>query len=137
MNKKETIYLAGPDVFLPNAKERGKEMVAICRKYGLDALFPIDDEATEADIGCPEVGRRIFYGNVERIRAADIVVANLQNFRGSEIDSGTAFECGLAYGWGKRVYGYKAENLSTVENVVKVFGNKIKRIGNSHIDENG
>ena len=32
------IYLAGPDVFLPDAVEIGRQKVAICERYGLTGL---------------------------------------------------------------------------------------------------
>lgn len=38
------IYLAGPEVFLLNAKEIGKRKKALCRKYGFEGVFPLDVE---------------------------------------------------------------------------------------------
>ena len=37
------IYLAGPDVFLPDALEIGREKVAICARYDLIGLYPLDN----------------------------------------------------------------------------------------------
>jgi nucleoside 2-deoxyribosyltransferase len=34
------IYLAGPEVFLKNAKEVGEQKKALCRKYGFEGMFP-------------------------------------------------------------------------------------------------
>ncbi|KAH2843018.1 hypothetical protein KXW36_000355, partial [Aspergillus fumigatus] len=36
------IYLAGPDVFLPDALDIGKQKVAICERYGVRGLYPLD-----------------------------------------------------------------------------------------------
>ena len=44
--------------------------------------------------------------NEKLIDECDIVIANLNSFRGKEADSGTVWECGYAYGKGKKVYGY-------------------------------
>ena len=37
------IYLAGPDVFLPNAIEEGERLKALCQDYGYEGLFPMDN----------------------------------------------------------------------------------------------
>ncbi len=37
------IYLAGPDVFLPNAIEEGERLKALCEEYGYEGLFPMDN----------------------------------------------------------------------------------------------
>lgn len=92
------IYLAGPDVFLPNAKEIGARLKNICRLCGFEGLYPLDNEKTTKE----EVVR----GDLELLDAADYVVANCNNFRGKEMDSGTAFEIGYAVSKGKPVFCY-------------------------------
>ena len=37
------IYLAGPDVFLPDAVEIGRRKAAICARHGLSGLYPLDN----------------------------------------------------------------------------------------------
>jgi nucleoside 2-deoxyribosyltransferase len=37
------IYLAGPDVFLPDAVEIGRRKVEICGRHGLVGLYPLDN----------------------------------------------------------------------------------------------
>ena len=37
------IYLAGPDVFLPDAMEIGRRKAAICARHGLTGLYPLDN----------------------------------------------------------------------------------------------
>ena len=95
---KKAIYLAGFDVFAPDAKERGKKMQELCAKMGYTGLYPLDNEADTA--------AEIFAGNCALIDCADAVIANLNPFRGAEPDSGTCFEVGYACAKGKRVYGY-------------------------------
>jgi nucleoside 2-deoxyribosyltransferase len=36
------IYLAGPDVFLPDAVDVGRRKVALCSRDGLIGLYPLD-----------------------------------------------------------------------------------------------
>ena len=99
------IYLAGPDVFRPDVRAWAESAREICRRYGFEPLLPIDHDETEA--------ARIFQANIDLIRKAQVVVANLNPFRGAEPDSGTCFEVGYALALGKEVFGYMA-NLETV-----------------------
>lgn len=92
------IYLAGFDVFAPDAVRRGTEMKRVCAESGCIGLYPLDNEAADA--------REIFTGNLALIDRCDAVIANLNPFRGCEPDSGTAFEVGYAHAKGKRIYGY-------------------------------
>ncbi len=92
------IYLAGPDVFRPDAESWANSARELCRQYGFEALTPLDHCETEP--------RKICEGNLELIRKAQIVVANLNPFRGLEPDSGTAFELGYALALGKKLWAY-------------------------------
>ena len=38
------VYLAGPEVFLSNAREVGARKRAICERHGLVGVFPGDEE---------------------------------------------------------------------------------------------
>lgn len=95
------LYLAGPDVFRPDARARADAARALCASRGHGALLPLDNEATTA--------AAIFAANVALIRSADAVIADLNPFRGSEPDSGTAWEVGFALALGKPVVGYLAD----------------------------
>src|SRR5260370_38082570 len=43
-----TAYLAGPDVFLPNAVAHAATKVEICRRLGLRGLPPLNEDAETA-----------------------------------------------------------------------------------------
>ena len=92
------IYLAGPDIFRPDVETWAASCRELCRRYGFEPLLPIDHGET--------VPERIFQANLDMIRKAQIVAANLDPFRGAEPDSGTAFELGYALALGKKVCGY-------------------------------
>lgn len=98
------IYLAGWDVFHPDAEMRGKAMVRLCSQYGHQGIYPLD--------GHPPSGSKheqavwIYRSNTHLIDSCHLVIANLNPFRGNEPDSGTAFEAGYAIAKGKPVYGY-------------------------------
>lgn len=101
------VYLAGPDVFHPQARAIAAAKKALCARAGLEALFPLDS-VIEADPDEPKpiLARKIFLSNRAMIEACAAVLANLTPFRGPSVDPGTAMEIGLAYGLGKRVIGY-------------------------------
>lgn len=108
------IYIAGPDVFLPNAIERGQQYVQLCQQYGYNGLFPLDNLI---DTAHPAADRHIFDANRAMIQRADVVIANLNHFRGPEPDSGTVWEIAYAHGLGKRTIGYVHHTYTTVEKV--------------------
>jgi nucleoside 2-deoxyribosyltransferase len=118
------VYLAGPDVFRPDAADCFARMERYCAVHGLHGLRPSDGglgEGTAAtDAALPQ---RIYEGNVALIRRCDAVVANLQPFRGQvEPDSGTVFEIGMAVALGKPVAAYLPQpGLSYAERVGRHF----------------
>lgn len=114
------IYIAGPDVFRPDALDIGQQYKSLCREYGYTGLFPLDNSLDPCITpSSPEMGNHICHANISLINQCDIVIANLNPFRGKEPDSGTVFECGYAYGKGKSVIGYK-QHLSPY---LESFGN--------------
>lgn len=103
------LYLAGPDVFRPDAGEWFAEARRLCAEFGHTALVPLDNEETTA--------AGIFDANIELLRSADAVLANLNPFRGMEPDSGTCVEVGFALALGKPVIGYLADTRPLLERV--------------------
>ena len=83
------IYLAGFDVFSPDAIEIGQIMKNMCAEFGFEGVYPLDKECHTPD--------EIFMSNTALIRSCDIIAANMNRFRGFEPDSGTAFELGFGY----------------------------------------
>lgn len=53
----------------------------------------------------------------QNIQQCDVVLANLNDFHGWEPDSDTAFECGLGYILGKKLYGYMDNNCKMIDRV--------------------
>jgi nucleoside 2-deoxyribosyltransferase len=106
-----TVYLAGPEVFLPDAIEAGRRKQALCIEHGFVGLYPLDN-AIESD---GRLDRAIYQANVAMIRRADFGIVNLTPFRGPSADAGTVFELGLLTGLGKPCFGYSnaADDLLT------------------------
>ena len=114
------IYLAGPDVFLPDAVEIGRRKAAICAAHGLTGLYPLDNEI---DLTAPDASRQIFCGNEAMMDEADAIIANLTPFRGAGADPGTVYELGYMAGRRKVCLAYSndgsnyADRLGRLVNV--------------------
>ncbi len=128
MNKKPVVYIAGFECFLPNGRELAKQAVELCEEMGFEAISPVMGHPIGEEIdfskGKQAVAKQIFFNNIKYINHCDLVVANLNNFRGWEPDGGTCFELGYAYTQGKKLYGFMDDIRPCYE----------KYIGNIHKD---
>ncbi|WP_430461860.1 nucleoside 2-deoxyribosyltransferase [Thalassolituus sp. LLYu03] len=115
------IYLAGPEVFLPNANELGLRKKQLCRDYGFEGLFPLDTEIRMGDDN-ENLGFVISRANEGLIHDADIIIANLTPFRGASADVGTVYELGLARGLGKILLGYSNDPTPFTQRTFALFG---------------
>jgi nucleoside 2-deoxyribosyltransferase len=101
------VYLAGPDVFLPDAPAHAARKAAICARYGLVALPPLnEDVASLAAMTDAEAWRVIFAKDLAMMQRADLVIANLTPFRGASADAGTLVELGWFLGRGLPIFAY-------------------------------
>ena len=96
-------YLAGPDVFLPDAVGIGRRKCEICARHGLTGLYPLDNSV---DLSARDASLNIFRGNEAMMDAADAIIANLTPFRGPSADAGTVYELGYAAGRGRLCLAY-------------------------------
>ena len=101
------MYLAGPEVFLPDARAVGRRLKGICLDVGLEAQFPLDADLSDAGA--------IAAANQAMIRRCAGVLANLTPFRGPSADPGTVYEVGYAHGLGKLIVGYTEASDSFAE----------------------
>ncbi len=123
------VYLAGPDVFRPDALHWAEEGRRLCAALGYTALIPLDGVETTA-IG-------ICQANIALINSADVVLANLNPFRGCEPDSGTCVEVGMALALGKRVIGYLASKDTTTQRVARAAGKALEIRQGRPVDSDG
>jgi nucleoside 2-deoxyribosyltransferase len=107
-----SVYLAGFDVFYPDALARGEYLKALCATHGLEGLYPLDAALPE---GLSDPAGWICQANLDSLRRADAVLANLGRFRGNEPDSGTVFEVGFACALGKPVWAYFPDQQPMIE----------------------
>jgi len=107
--RRPKIYLAGPEIFLPNAVEIARIKNQLTTEAGFLPLNPLDN-----NLGRPPELRAererfadlIFLADYEMVFECDAIIANLNPFRGVSADVGTAVEVGIAIGLGKKVFGY-------------------------------
>jgi nucleoside 2-deoxyribosyltransferase len=113
-NLRVKIYLAGPDVFLPDAVDIGRRKVALCARHGLTGLYPLDNIVDRA---AGNASLQIFRGNEAMMVEADAIIANLTPFRGPGADPGTVYELGYMVGAGKLCLGYSNDPSVYAERV--------------------
>jgi nucleoside 2-deoxyribosyltransferase len=112
------IYLAGPDVFLPDSVGIGRKKAAICARYGVSGLYPLDNVV---DLSAADASLAIFKGNEGMMEAADAIIANLTPFRGPSADAGTVYELGYMAGRGKLCLAYSNDPASYRERVARLY----------------
>jgi nucleoside 2-deoxyribosyltransferase len=113
----DSVYLAGPDVFLLNAIEHGKKLSAICAEYGIAGRYPMDNEIKGAFASQRAMGDEITWANYGMLFESDAIVANMNHFRGLEPDSGTCAEVGFAVALRKPVFLYMEDLRSVLDKV--------------------
>lgn len=103
MTQKPTAYLAGPAVFHPAAKALFDYLKEVCALNGLEGVAPTDGLDPTA------TPKAIRQANVEKIKAAHVVIACISPFRGPAADPGTAWEMGYAEALGKPVVAWSED----------------------------
>jgi nucleoside 2-deoxyribosyltransferase len=132
------VYLAGPDVFLTNAKEIGEQKKVLCRRYGFEGVFPLDIEVSAAGRSPREVGLYISAVNENLIKSCPIVIANITPFRGPSADVGTAYEIGFAHALGKKVFAYTNVAASFTDRTRNTLNFQVARSNDGKLrDANG
>jgi nucleoside 2-deoxyribosyltransferase len=101
------VYLAGPDVFLPDSADVGRRKQAICSAHGLVGHYP-GEKVDLAGLEPAQQARALFESCVTMMDRCDAGLANVTPFRGVSADVGTAFEMGYLFGRGCPVWGYTA-----------------------------
>ena len=86
-------YLAGPDIFLPEARQWAERKKAICARHGLIGVSPLDQLPDQpSDWAALPKWQRIALRNETLIRSCDVMIANLTPFRGPSADVGPVYE---------------------------------------------
>ena len=131
------VYLAGPDVFFPNAKTRSREKRKICAANGLCGISPLDAKVQRTGIKPIEHGFRIYRANVGLIETCAAVIADISPFRGPGADPGTSFEMGYARGRGLPIFAYTTVSDLYEARLAAAFGPLARRRDQRLYDRNG
>ena len=130
------VYLAGPEVFLPNAQEAGEEKKRTIERlnasgdwlFKLVGLYPLDNEIADFAPN-RKTGLAIYRANIAMMDRADAVVANMVRFRGPGMDGGTAFEMGYMRGLDKPVFAYyDAEPFYGTAEPAGLYPDRVRRL---------
>jgi nucleoside 2-deoxyribosyltransferase len=132
------VYLAGPDVFLPDAVAWIERKKAICAGYSLIGIAPLDelDDEPAAWANLPD-WRRIALRNEAHIRRCSAIIANLTPFRGPSADVGTVYEVGFARGLGLKVFGYATVSTVFLDRTLSAIGGGRQAADGSWWDPDG
>ena len=101
--RKPVVYLADFEMFLPTCEETVKYWKEVCDKYGFIGLFPGEGDPVEPG---ENYWQRVFEHDYTHMRNCDMCIAQLDDWRGHECDSGTAFELGWFIAKGLPSYGF-------------------------------
>jgi nucleoside 2-deoxyribosyltransferase len=122
------VYLAGPEVFLPDAVEAGVRKKQLCAQYGFEGIYPIDAQVNLQGLQPREAALRIGRINEQLVRSCYAVIANMTPFRGPSADVGTAYEMGLARGLGLLVCGYTNDPRPFTVRTCEFLGGKFSKV---------
>jgi nucleoside 2-deoxyribosyltransferase len=120
------VYLAGPEVFLPNAREVLDAKNGLTRRYGFTPVSPGDPEIPTCETR-RDHGLAISAVNERLMLSADLIIANLTPFRGIAADVGTVFELGFMCARGCPAFGFSNVSKNHFERLSDYYGGEIHR----------
>jgi nucleoside 2-deoxyribosyltransferase len=127
MRMTKRVYLAGPEVFLPNAREIGALKRAICERHGLIGVFPTDDEPVPDPSTPPtEQGLAISRAMERAMRSCDAMIVNLTPFRGPSADVGSAYEMGFIRAMGRPIFAYSNDARPYLDRVAAFCAGELR-----------
>jgi nucleoside 2-deoxyribosyltransferase len=96
-------YLAGPDVFYPDALERAQTKKAALAAAGITGLFPLDNEIHPALLSADPKAAAFAIARANESMMLEctkpgiigFILANMEPWHGPSMDVGTAFEMGF------------------------------------------
>lgn len=118
--KRPEIYLSVFERYDGNGAEVLAQMKAICNRYGYEAASPLDlaeGAAFEETENAYEKAGQLLYNYQKHVRDADIIIANLNHYRGYEVNNDVGFECGMGFQLGKKLYGYMDDTRPLIDKI--------------------
>jgi len=122
------VYLAGPEVFLANARQIGARKREICARHDLVGVFPADEECEPGlDLPPSERGIAISCAMERVMRTCDAMIVNLTPFRSPSADVGSAYEMGFMRALGRPVFAYSNDTRPFFDRVAAFCGDTLRR----------
>ncbi len=118
------VYLAGPEVFLPNASEILERKRELTKAVGLVPVSPGDLVIPRLD-DRHALGLAISRIDEELMDGADAIIANLTPFRGLAADTGTCFELGYMCAKGRQAFAYTNVAADHYARTLDYYGGKV------------
>ena len=123
-------YLAGPDVFFPNALELAAQKKAHLATLGMTGHFPFDNEIPKDVFSDPKVASRTIADANEKMMdecckdgQVGIILMNMTPFHGPSMDCGTAYEAGYMSALSKKgnvvIVGYSSDERFFEDRVIQ------------------
>jgi nucleoside 2-deoxyribosyltransferase len=97
------------DRYDSDVEPKYQAMKEICNNYGLEAVTPLDQAPGVEKIITDNPytwATNVLDNYQQHVRNCDIIIADLNDFRGYELSNDVGFECGMGFQLGKKLYGY-------------------------------
>lgn len=108
------LFLADSNIFYKDCTVRVEKNIDLCEKLGFEAFHPLKSNFhASPDMTPNEMAVAIAQNNLKQLDTSDILVAELEPFRGNEVDTGVAFEIGYMTAKGKKIYAYMKDTTTT------------------------
>ena len=114
------VYISGTGRYTKDAEERFQKMKEICGRYGLRAVTPLDRAPGVEKIRTdnPYVwAANVFDHFQQHVRNCDVILADLNDYRGYEVNNDVGFECGMGFQLGKRLFGYMDSTARLIDRI--------------------
>ena len=105
MRPVRSIWLAGPEPWLPDAVAQAARQRALCADVGFTGLTApaiVESNPDDSEIQA----RELYAERMAKLRQADAGVVNLTPWRGPSCAASAAFEAGVLAGLGRPVFAY-------------------------------
>jgi len=110
----EKIYIAGPECFYKGGAPILDAMRRRAESLGFAVTLPNDHPLDMDNEDLRKRADSIFEDLKTVMKETTVVIADLESYRGSEADSGTVYELGMAYADGLKCYGYTRDKRPLV-----------------------
>jgi nucleoside 2-deoxyribosyltransferase len=106
------LYIAGPQCFYPRGYSQWHGRRKLAEFYGFTVVLPNDYPLKLDHEDLRKNADEIFANLRDVIKKTGIIIADLENFRGTEPDGGTLFEMGMTFAGGGLLYGFTRDKRS-------------------------